>query len=143
VGIELKPGVRRLLDRPNIGHLATLQGDGAPKCDPVWVLRDGDRVLVGTGATTIKARNAEHDPRVALSLVDHENPYEEVQLRGWVIDVEPDQDLEVMDRIAEKYTGSPFPFRDGHGRVVLVIEVGQARHAHLPFEATPPAAQGG
>lgn len=137
--IELNDDVRRLLDRPNIGHLATLQHDGAPKCDPVWVLRDGDRVVVGTSNQTIKARNAAHDPRVALSLVDHENPYEEVQLRGWVIDHEPDTDLAVMDRLAKKYTGSPFPFRHGHERVALIIEIGQARYHHLPFEPAPPS----
>lgn len=134
MGIELNEPVRRLLDRPNIAHLATLQPDGAPKCDPVWVLRDGDRVVIGTSARTIKARNAAHDPRVALSIVDRDNPYEEVQLRGVVVDHEPDPDLEVMDRIARKYTGEPFPFRSGHERVTLIVDVEQARHHVLPFQ---------
>ena len=133
MGIQLHEGIRRVLDRPNIAHLATLRPDGAPKCDPVWILRDGDRILVGTHADTIKARNSAHDPRVALSVVDRDNPYEEVQLRGTVIDHEPDQDLEVMDRLARKYTGEPFPWREGHGRIAMVVEVTQARHHVLPF----------
>jgi PPOX class probable F420-dependent enzyme len=136
--VQLTENVRRVLDRPNIAHLATLRPDGAPKCDPVWLLRDGDRVVVGTHGDSIKARNAGHDPRVALSVVDRDNPYEEVQLRGVVIDHEPDYQLEVMDRIADKYTGDAFPWRSGHGRVALIIEVTQARHNVLPFDPPPP-----
>lgn len=136
---ELSDDVRRVLDGPNIGHLATLQPDGGPKSDPVWVLRDGDRVVVGTHGDSIKARNAGHDPRVALSVVERDNPYEEVQIRGVVIDHEPDFQLAVMDEIARKYTGEPFPWRDGHGRVALVVEVMQARHHVLPFDPAPPA----
>jgi PPOX class probable F420-dependent enzyme len=138
MGIPLHPGIRRVLDRPNIAHLATLQPDGAPKSDPVWILRDEDRVVVGTHTDSLKARNAAHDPRVAVSVVDRDNPYEEVQLRGVVIDHEPDFELEVMDRIARKYTGEEFPWRIGHGRVALIIDVTQARHHILPITGAPP-----
>ena len=138
MGLQLSNQVRQVLDGPNIAHLATLQPDGAPKCDPVWVGRDGDRLIVGTHADTLKARNAGHDPRVALSVVGRDNPYEEVQVRGVVIDHEPDPDLEVMDQLARKYTGEPFPWRDGHGRIALIIEVTQARHHLLPFDPLPP-----
>jgi PPOX class probable F420-dependent enzyme len=133
MGVHLSDGVRRVLDRPNIAHLATLQADGAPKCDPVWIGRDGDRLLVATHGDSIKARNSAHDPRVAVSVVDRANPYEEVQLRGTVVDHTPDFELEVIDDLARKYTGEPFPWREGHGRVALVIEVTQARHFVLPF----------
>ena len=133
MGTHLNDEVRRVLDRPNIAHLATLRPDGGPKCDPVWILRDGDRVVVGTHTESLKARNTAHDPRVALSVVDRDNPYEEVQLRGTVIDHEPDQELAVMDRLARKYTGEDFPWREGHGRIAMVIEVTQARHHVLPF----------
>lgn len=140
MAIELSEAVCRLIDGPNIAHLATLQPDGAPKSDPVWVGRDGNRLVVGTHADSLKARNAGHDPRVALSLIDRNDPYAEVQLRGVVIDHEPDPDLVVMDQMAQKYTGERFPWRDGHGRVALVIEVMQARHHELPFD--PPASTG-
>lgn len=136
--VPLADEVRRVLDRPNIAHLATLRPDGAPKCDPVWVLRDEARIVVGTHNDSLKARNAGHDPRVALSVVDRDNPYEEIQLRGVVIDHEPDPELAVIDRLARKYTGEPFPWRHGHGRVALIIEVTQARHHVLPFDPPPP-----
>ena len=62
----LPPEVRDLLDGANYGHLATLMPTGEPKVDPVWVGREGDLVLVATDGKSLKARNAEHDPRVAL-----------------------------------------------------------------------------
>jgi PPOX class probable F420-dependent enzyme len=135
---SLSSEIRRLLDRPNFAHLATLMPDGAPLSTPVWVGRDGDRILVCTGEGSLKARNTGRDPRVALSIVDLADPYMEVQLRGRVVERRPDPDLRVMDPISHKYTGQPFPFRNPEGRVALVIEIEKARYLKLPFEHTPP-----
>jgi PPOX class probable F420-dependent enzyme len=135
----LSPEIKELLDRPNFAHLATLMPDGSPQSVPVWVGRDGDRILVCTGESSLKARNTRRDPRVALSIVDLTDPYRETQLRGRVVERRPDPDLKLMDPISHKYTGRPFPFRDPAGRVALVIEVEKARHAKLPFAHTPPS----
>jgi len=135
----LSPEIKRLLDRPNFAHLATLMDDGAPQSVPVWVGREGDRVVVCTGEISLKAKNTRRDPRVALSIVDGHDPYMEAQLRGRVVERRPDPELRVMDPISRKYTGKPFPFRSPEGRVALVIEIDKARYAKLPFEHTPPA----
>ena len=135
--MTLPDAVKTLIDRPNFAHLATLLADGSPQLAPVWVGRDGDRILVATGEGSLKARNARRDARVALSLVDFVNPYEEVQIRGRVVERRPDGDLATMDRIAHKYTGAPFPRRDPAGRIVLVIEADRVRHQVLPFRHTP------
>jgi PPOX class probable F420-dependent enzyme len=134
----LSPDIRRLLDRPNFAHLATLMPDGSPHCAPVWVGREGDRILVCTGEGSLKARNTRRDPRIALSIVDSGDPYMEAQLRGRVVERRPDPDLTVMDPISHKYTGKSFPFRNPEGRVAPVIEIERARYAKLPFENTPP-----
>jgi PPOX class probable F420-dependent enzyme len=134
----LSPDIRQLLDRPNFAHLATLMPDGSPQSAPVWVGREGDRILVCTGEGSLKAKNTRRDPRIALSIVDMRDPYMEVQLRGRVVERRPDPDLTLMDPISQKYTGKPFPFRNPEGRVALVIEVEKARYAKLPFEHTPP-----
>ena len=136
----LSAEIKQLLDRPNFAHLATLMPDGSPQSVPVWVGRDSDRILVCTGEGSLKARNTRRNPRVALSIVDFHNPYEEAQLRGRVVERRPDPTLELMDPISRKYTGKPFPFRDPAGRIALVIEVEKARYAKLPFEHTPPSA---
>jgi PPOX class probable F420-dependent enzyme len=131
--------VKRLLDGANFAHLATLLPDGSPQSVPVWVGREGERVVICTGENSLKARNTLRDPRVSLSILDMKNPYEEAQLRGRVVERRPDPQLKVMDPISIKYTGKPFPFRSPEGRVALMIEVDKVRYAKLPFEHTPAA----
>ncbi len=136
-GKPMSPELLDLLRRPNFVHLATLREDGSPKLDPVWVdVVDEHTLAIGTGTNSLKAQNIRRDPRVALSVVDMHNPYEEGQVRGTAA-VEADADLELMDRVSHKYIDAPFPMRDE--RVALVITVTQSRYADLPFEHTPPA----
>jgi hypothetical protein len=99
---------------------------------------EGDRLLVCTSEGSLKGRNTRRDPRVALSIVDFRDPYEEVQLRGRVVERRPDPDLKIMDPVSLKYIGKPFPMRSHEGRVALVIEVDKARYTKLPFAHTPP-----
>ena len=137
MALALTDDIKKLLDRPNFAHLSTLMSDGSPQCAPVWVAREGDRVLIGTGEGSLKARNTRRDARVGLSIVDMEDPYSEAQLRGRVVERRPDGDFRGMDAIARKYTGQPFPFRNPEGRVVLVVEIDRARYVKLPFKHTP------
>ena len=138
MGIALSPEVKQLIDRANFAHLATLMPDGSPQSVPVWVGREGERIVICTGESSLKAKNTRRDPRVALSIVDLEDPYRECQIRGRVVERRPDPDLKVMDPISHKYTGKPFPFRSPEGRVALIIDVEKARYTKLPFEHTPP-----
>jgi PPOX class probable F420-dependent enzyme len=136
--VALSAEVKMLVDRPNFAHLATLMPDGSPNATPVWVGRDGDRLVICTSDKSLKGRNTKRDPRVAVSIIDFKNPYEEVQIRGRVVERRDDPDLKTMDPISHKYTGKPFPLRDYEGRVALIIEVEKAKYTKLPFEHTPP-----
>jgi PPOX class probable F420-dependent enzyme len=138
MGTALADDVKQLLDRANFAHLATLMEDGSPHSTPVWAGREGDRIVVCTGAKSLKARNTRRDPRVAISMVDFKDPYRELQLRGRVVEQRPDPELKVMDAISMKYIGKPFPMRAPEDRVALVIEVDKVRYMKLPFEHTPP-----
>ncbi|HEX7097551.1 MAG TPA: TIGR03618 family F420-dependent PPOX class oxidoreductase [Acidimicrobiales bacterium] len=130
---HLSAEVCRLLDGANFGHLATLMPTGEPKVDPVWVGRDGDHVLVATDARSIKAKNATHDPRVALSVIAFDDPYDQALIRGVVVEVRLDDDLTVLDELSRKYLGTEFPRRRWPSRVVLVIEPTLARHYRSPL----------
>jgi len=138
MAIALSEDARKLIDRPNFAHLATLMPDGSPQSVPVWVGREGEHLVICTGEKSLKARNTCRDPRVALSIVDLDDPYSEVQIRGRVVERRPDPQLKIMDPISHKYTGKPFPFRSAEGRVALIVEVGKERYTKLPFEHTPP-----
>jgi len=138
MGIALDDNVKQLLDSSNFAHLATLMPDGSPQSVPVWVGRDGDRIIICTSEKSLKARNTHRDPRVAISLVDLHDPYREVQLRGRVVERRPDPELKFIDHISIKYTGKSFPMRSPENRIALFIEVDKARYTKVPFEHTPP-----
>lgn len=133
---SLSAEVKQLIDRPNFAHLATLMPDGSPNATPVWIGREGDRVVICTSENSLKGKNTKRDPRVALSIVDFGNPYEEVQIRGRVVERRPEPELKTLDSYAQRYTGKPFPFRNP-GQIALVIEVEKARYTKLPFQHTP------
>jgi PPOX class probable F420-dependent enzyme len=138
MGIPLPDEIRRLIDRPNFAHLATLMPDGSPHSAPVWIAREGDLVLICTEATSLKGRNTERDPRVAISMVDFHDPYTEAQMRGRVIERRPDPQLKYYDLMSQKYIGKPWPYREEKGPMVLAIEITKAKYDKQPFEHTPP-----
>jgi len=119
--VTLDPDVRRVLDGTSLAHLATVLPDGSPHTVPVWVGAHGDRIVFLTGPGSRKARNLRRDPRVALSMVPADNPFEPVAVRGRVVEwLDGDAAWEIIDRLAEKYIGAPYS-RDLE-RVVAVIE---------------------
>ena len=136
MAIPLSHEVKKLLDRPNYAHLAAVMPNGAPHVTPVWVAREGDRVLLGIRDDSLKGRNTRRDPRVALSIVDVDDPYRMAELRGRVVERRPDPDLADKDAMSRKYVGKPFPWRYSKG-VVLVIDIDRARYQAIPLEHAP------
>ncbi|HEX3813062.1 MAG TPA: PPOX class F420-dependent oxidoreductase [Mycobacteriales bacterium] len=117
----LDPDVRRVLDGASFAHLATVLPDGSPHNTPVYVGAHGDRIVFFTGPGMRKARNLRRDPRLALSITPVDNPYNPVVIRGRVVEwIEGDAAWEIIDRLATKYTGSPYSREQE--RVVIVIE---------------------
>ena len=135
--MKLDTDMRRVLDAPSFGHLATLKEDGAPKVEPVWVAREGDHVLFTSDANTLKGKNLARDGRVALSIVDLANPYEQLLIRGRVVEVRPDDDLAFLDALSHRYTSEEFPRRKWKQRAVYVIEASLARHYVSPLVHKP------
>ncbi len=84
---RLDPAVRELLEGANFVSLATLMGDGAPHATTVWATVEDGRPCFFTQPALVKARNVARDPRVAITVVDRENPYRSGQLRGAVTEV--------------------------------------------------------
>ncbi|GAA1017711.1 PPOX class F420-dependent enzyme [Acrocarpospora pleiomorpha] len=117
----LNPDVRHVLDGTSLAHLATVLPDGSPHTVPLWVGTHGDHVVFLTGPHSRKARNLRRDPRVALSMAPADNPFLPVIVRGRVTEwLEGDSAWEIIDQIATKYTGKPYP--RGEERVVAVVE---------------------
>jgi len=82
MAIELTPKAIRLIDGKNFAHLATIMPDGAPHVAPVWIDREGNSILVNTPEGRVKQRNVTRDPRVAISITDQDDAYEQVVIWG-------------------------------------------------------------
>jgi len=136
MAIALPDTVTRLLDGRNFAHLATIMSDGSPHCAPVWVGREGDRIIICTDEDSVKGRNTRRDPRVAVSIVDMDDPYSEAQLRGRVTERRRDSDFKYIDAVSRKYVGKPWPYRE-ETPVALVIEIDKVHYSKQPFEHTP------
>lgn len=123
--IALPPDVRALFDGTNTAHVATLMRDGAPNSVPLWVGVEGERVAFLSSPTSVKARNLRRDPRVSISVTDADRPNSMAQVRGRVSDIlDGDPAWEIIDRIAHKYIGAPYPIRTD--RVLFLVD---AEHA--------------
>jgi PPOX class probable F420-dependent enzyme len=134
--------VRGLLAAPNFVHLSTLRASGAPRNHVMWVGLQGEHILVCTSDATRKAKDMRRDPRVALPVVDRDNPYRMAGIQRRVVDARPDHDCAVMDLISGKYTGRHFPYR-APDRVCFVIAVEQAGQRILDFVDRPGRTPGG
>ena len=136
----LPDDVRALFEGANYAHLATVLPSGAPHSVPVWTALEGEHVVFFTQRTAQKARNLERDPRVAISITDHDNPYSTARVRGEVVDtVRGEAALEVIDRLALRYTGEPFPMR-GPDSIVYFVEPRKVSSMQLPFTHRPTVA---
>ena len=137
---ELPPEVRELFEGANFAHLATVMADGSPHSVAIWAGLEGGNVVFFTQEGSLKARNMERDPRVAISITDHDDPYQTAQLRGAVIEVRGAEAAhEIADWLALKYTGEKFPFRPPTSRG-YVVRVDKVRSTQLGFEHRPSAA---
>jgi PPOX class probable F420-dependent enzyme len=113
-----------LLEKRAFGHLATVMPDGRPQVTPVWCDFDGTFVRVNSARGRQKDKNMRHDPRVALSIQDPENPYRYLEIRGRVVEITEDGADAHIDSLAHKYLGvERYPGRGpGEVRVLYKIE---------------------
>lgn len=112
---------RDLLDA-QFATLGTLAPDGSPQLTEVWFLRDGDDVKISLNTSRAKTKNLQARPQCSLLVLDVDNPYRYLELRGRAR-VEPDDDYGFADRVGEKYGADLREHDDpGDARVVVTIE---------------------
>jgi PPOX class probable F420-dependent enzyme len=113
-----------LFKKKAFAHLATLMPNGQPQVTPVWVDFDGRHVLINTAEGRQKDRNLQRDRRVALSILDPDNPYKYLEVRGHVAERTHNGAEQHIDAMAKKYLDQDkYPFRQpGENRVLYRIE---------------------
>lgn len=117
---RLPDDVRELLDRPNLAHVATVMADGTPHAVPTWVGVLEGHIVFLTDPRSQKARNLTSEPRISLSVADHEQPTRMAHIRGRVTRrLEGDEAWRMIDQLAQTYLGGPYP--RGVERVVYLV----------------------
>lgn len=120
----LSDGQKEFFRKPNFGHLATLEPDGAPHVTPVWIDVDDEHILINTAKGRKKVRNVERDPRVSVEIAEQDNPYSMLSVQGKVVGITSEGADEHIDAMAKKYLGKDsYPFRQpGEQRLIMRIK---------------------
>ena len=116
--------VQRLFQQKNLIFISTINSDGSPQLTPVWGNYDDGYVLVSTAEGRLKHKNVLRDPRVSISVVDHDNPLNMTTIKGEVIEIIPDYDYIHANKLTKQYMGlDEYPFkRDGEKRIIFKIK---------------------
>jgi PPOX class probable F420-dependent enzyme len=107
-----------------LAHLATVGPTGRPLVSPVWVDREGDRILINSTKTRVKSQHMKPGAKVAMAIMDPASPFRYLGVQGVVAEVRTAGADEQIDRLAVRYLGKgPYPWRQpGDVRVLFVIE---------------------
>ena len=102
---------RSLIERPVLADVATVDSAGRPQLTPVWINLEGGELAFNTAKGRAKYANLSKNPYVAVSIVDPNDQYNVVVVRGSVEATEDGADAHI-DRLAKKYLGvDTYPMR--------------------------------
>jgi hypothetical protein len=97
--------------------------DGSPQATPVWFDVADGRLRVNTARGRVKDRNMTERPVVALCILDPQNPYRYLQVRGRIISTDEAGGRAHIDRLSLKYLGkAKFDGPASDQRVIFLIE---------------------
>ena len=127
---SLPDDLRALLERRAICLIATIDPDGSPQLTQTWVGTDGEHILVNTVEGFRKVHNVERDPRVAVGILDPDEPRSYWSVKATVVDATTDGAAAHIDELSQKYMGKPYQSWTGkpQTRVLLTIRVDKVIH---------------
>lgn len=121
------PGIpdsfKDLLQKRAFANLATVNADGTPQVTPVWVDFDGTHIRFNTAKGRVKDKNLRRNPVVALTIVDPDNPYRYVQVKGRVAEISESGADAHIDSLAKKYTGQDRYANRRPGEVRVIYKI--------------------
>ena len=120
---------RDLFNKRAFASLATLMPNGDVQVTPVWVDAENGNVIFNSARGRVKDKNVRRDPRVTLTLIDPDNPYRYLEVRGRVVDITEKGADQHIDKLAKKYLGvDKYPYRQpGEVRVLYRVK---PEHVH-------------
>jgi PPOX class probable F420-dependent enzyme len=118
---EIPESHRYLLDA-QVATLATLERSGAPQLSELWFLYDDGELRLSLNSSRRKTQNLTERPDCALLILDLENPYKYLEVRGRAR-IEPDDDGGLAHKLHAKYGVDASRYdRPGERRLAVTIE---------------------
>lgn len=121
--MDLPEGLLALLHQPSSCYLATVMADGAPHLTQTWVDTDGRHILINSVQGFQKIKNIARDPRVAVTVSDPGNPARYYAIRGRVLDVTSDGATDHIEKLSQRYLGTPYPWFGGRDQTRLILTI--------------------
>jgi PPOX class probable F420-dependent enzyme len=121
--MDLPDALRALLEQPSPCYVATTMPDGSPQLTQTWVDTDGEHILINTVQGFQKVRNLQRDPRVAVAVGDPAAPSRYFQVRGVVVEITAEGGAEHIEKLAQRYLGTPYPWFGGRDQVRLLVKI--------------------
>lgn len=117
--------------------IGSVRPDGAPVTSPVWYDWEDGKLLLSMDRGQLRMRNVRHEPRVSLTVLG-DNWYDQVSMRGTVVEVRDDPDLTVVDRLSHRYRNRPYSYRE-FDAVAALVEITHWHTWGHPERAADPA----
>jgi PPOX class probable F420-dependent enzyme len=102
---QITEPISKLFQGRNLAFVSTLMNDGSPQVTPTWVDIEDGIIMVNTAEGRLKQKNTSRDPRIAICVVDQNNPYHMVTVRGRVVEQTTEGADQLIDKLAKKYLG--------------------------------------
>jgi PPOX class probable F420-dependent enzyme len=116
-----KEELQQLFQGRNLAFLSTLSKDGSPHVTPVWADMIDDVILVNTFESSAKNKHITNDKRVALAIVEQNNPFNMASIKGRVIEQTTEGADEHLKKLAKKYLGiGKYYYRKPHHRRIII-----------------------
>jgi PPOX class probable F420-dependent enzyme len=130
---DLPERLQAMLHATSTCLIATINPDGSPQLTETWVDTDGKHVLINTVQGFRKLKNVGRDPRVAVSILDQDDPATYYSLAGTVISTDTEGAAEHIEQLSHKYTGGPYPNYSGRPQVRVLLTIRVDKIVHAPW----------
>ena len=119
---RIPDALRDLFQEPALAHVSYISARAQIVTWPMWVDYDEEHLLISSPVGSRKGRSFRERPQVAISIVSAKNPWHWLSASGRVVDFRPDDNLEFIDRMSRKYTGSDYQRRSPREIFTVAID---------------------
>jgi PPOX class probable F420-dependent enzyme len=133
----LPPELERFVRAARPAIIGTVRPDGAPVTSAIWYGWEDGKLVFSMSEDQFRTRNIRHEPRIALTILG-DRWYDHVSIRGTVVEIRDDPDYELVDGLAVRYRGKPYPTHEFEA-IVVVVEITHWFTRGRPAEAAEPS----